>query len=289
MRHTTSQREAAAPPEPRGPGTPLAALMRAERERRGLSLAQLASRVGCAKSYLSALENDLRGTPSDALLVRLEQALELPAGALMGAGRWRRSLEVGGPSVRRDVEALTDTREAARKLAHLLRQSERGRSLDDAYASGALRQLVDQIAPEEQPPQVLPISLGRNVPLINKVAAGYPTEFTDLSYPARVADEYVRCPDVTDADAFAARVVGDSMEPAYTQGDVVVFSPARPVVDGNDCFARLEPDHQSTFKRIYFEGDSIRLQPLNSAYPPRTLHREQVAGLYAAVAVIKRL
>ncbi|MCX5691156.1 MAG: helix-turn-helix transcriptional regulator, partial [Planctomycetota bacterium] len=153
------------------------------RERLGLSLAQLAARVGCAKSYLCALENDQRGAPSDALLVRLEQALELPSGALMDAGRWRRSLEVGGPSVRRDVEALTDTREAARRLARLLRSSEHGRSLDAAYTSGALRQLVDQIAPEEQEPQLLPIALGRNVPLINKVAAGYPTEFTDLSYP----------------------------------------------------------------------------------------------------------
>jgi SOS-response transcriptional repressor LexA len=52
---------------------------------------------------------------------------------------------------------------------------------------------------------------------------------------------------------------------------------------------RLEPDHQTTFKRIYFEQDSIRLQPLNSAFPPRILPRDQVAGLYAAVAVIKKL
>jgi len=33
----------------------------------------------------------------------------------------------------------------------------------------------------------------------------------------------------------------------------------------------------------------IRLQPLNSAYPPRTVGREQVAGLYAAVSVMRKI
>ncbi len=31
----------------------------------------------------------------------------------------------------------------------------------------------------------------------------------------------------------------------------------------------------------------IRLQPLNMAYPPRVVAREQVAGLYAAVSVMR--
>jgi phage repressor protein C with HTH and peptisase S24 domain len=126
--------------------------------------------------------------------------------------------------------------------------------------------------------------------LINKVAAGYPREFTDLGYPARIADEYVRCPDVTDPDAFAARVVGDSMMPDYREGDVVVFSPTRDVKDGNDCFVRLERDAETTFKRVYFEGEGrLRLQPLNARYSPRVVNREDVGGLYAAVSVIRRV
>ncbi len=132
------------------------------------------------------------------------------------------------------------------------------------------------------------------VPLINRVAAGYPRSFTDLGYPVRVADEYVRCPDLADPDAFAARVVGDSMLPEYREGDIVVFSPARAVASGMDCFVRIEPDHESTFKRAYFERGAggeelIRLQPLNPEYPGRVLGREQVSGLYAAVSVMRRI
>ncbi len=42
------------------------------------------------------------------------------------------------------------------------------------------------------------------MPVINRISAGYPKDFTDLSYPPRVADEYVGCPTTCDTDAFAA-------------------------------------------------------------------------------------
>jgi len=130
------------------------------------------------------------------------------------------------------------------------------------------------------------------------VAAGYPTEFTDLGYPARVADEYVSVPDVVDPEAFAARVVGDSMAPEYLEGDVVVFSPALSATQGSDCFVRLERDDETTFKRVFFEGvdgegaaegDLIRLQPLNPRYGARVLAREDVAALYPAISVIRAI
>ena len=61
-----------------------------------------------------------------------------------------------------------------------------------------------------------------------------------------------------------------------------------------DCFARLEPDHETTFKRVYLERSEkgeelIRLQPLNAAYPARVVDREVVAGLYAAVSVMRKI
>ncbi|MFO0832431.1 MAG: S24 family peptidase [Phycisphaerales bacterium] len=286
-------------------------VIRARREELGLSLQAVAARVGCAKSYLSAIENHRRGTPSDVVLARIEGALGLPEGSLVENGRWLRSLEAGGESVQRDVQHLRAAQQAGRRLAELLARhapgdAARKHTLDAAYQSGELRRLVEQLAPQEGAQGGAEgsrrgagniASLGTlplEVPLINRVAAGYPREFTDLGYPARCADEYVRCPDVEDPDAFAARVVGDSMMPAYAEGDIVIFSPVRALASGMDCFARIEPDHETTFKRVYFETDArgrevIRLQPLNNAYPPRVLSREDVAGLYAAVRVIKQV
>lgn len=61
--------------------------------------------------------------------------------------------------------------------------------------------------------------------------------------------------------------------------------------DGSDCFVRLEPDHDTTFKRIYTadEGELIRLQPINPVYEPSMLPREQVSGIYRAAFVMRRV
>jgi transcriptional regulator with XRE-family HTH domain len=289
--------------EPRNLDESVGNILRRRRRELGLTLQELAEQVGCARSYLSQVENDKRpNPPGEALLMRLEGALGLERGELVEAARWAQT----PASVRREARRLAGRERDAQRLAALLRED----GVDEAYRSGELRRLVERLAPDEGEGRgdgdagpgedrgdvsdrgnLARAKLPVEVPLINRVAAGYPCEFTDLGYPARVADEYVQCPDLGDPDAFAARVVGDSMEPVYREGDVVVFSPARGVVSGSDCFVRLEHDAHTTFLRVYFEGDGerelIRLQPLNSDYPPRVLGREEVAGLYRAVSVTR--
>ena len=267
-------------------------LIRARRKELRLTLRELAARVTCAQSYLSQIENGRRDRPpSRALLERVERALRLDPGRLTDAAQWQTTPE----DVRKEVVELRRDREIAKRMAVLLAKS----NLDHAYRSGELRRLVDQVGASDGGARVRGVGgaellrgLPSQVPVINKVVAGYPVEFTDLSYPARVADEYVSVPDVSDADAFAARVVGDSMEPRYREGDIVVFSPATDTPPGSDCFVRFERDAETTFKRVYFEvsaegAELIRLQPLNSAHPPRVVDREEVAGLYAAVYVVR--
>ncbi len=288
--------DAAAPPS-------LGELLRSRRRLAQFTVERLASKVECSKGYLSAIETGRHLRPSDDLLTRLESALGFMPGELLAFIR----LKDTHPSVRRELSHLRARHKDAQRLAELIdalsgpahlattHVDQSRTALDQAHATGELRRLIDRLAPESEPlGDTELVALPREVPLINSVTAGYPADFTDLGYPARVADEYVRCPDIADPDAFAARVIGDSMLPAYHQGDVVVFSPAKVIKSGADCFARLEPDHESTFKRIFFEhshdGDElIRLQPLNPAYPPQVLPRERVAGLYAAVTVMRKI
>jgi SOS-response transcriptional repressor LexA len=125
--------------------------------------------------------------------------------------------------------------------------------------------------------------------VINRVAAGYPHHFTDLDYPPSVADEYVRIPDVHDPQAFATRVVGDSMEPKYVEGDVVVFSPNLQPQPGNDCFVRFAKDNSTTFKRFAVHKERIRLQPLNDKYAAEEYDPEEINGLWPAIVRIERL
>lgn len=268
--------------------------VREKRKQLGLRLSDVADRIGCRKGYLSMIETGQRPPPSRRFIGRLEEALEFETGALREAAHW----ENAPPGVRHRVEEMQSAAQKAHDLAERLLKNPR--NLDELLRSGELERLVEHTAGNID----TPLPLTRRVPVINRVAAGYPTHFTDLDYPAQVADAYLDAPaDLTDAQAFAARVVGDSMEPEYHEGDTVVFSPDAPTPNGADCFVRLEPDHDTTFKRVFFEegeedgngggdGDSllrIRLKPLNAAYPDRVVPREQVAGMYAATYVMRRV
>jgi phage repressor protein C with HTH and peptisase S24 domain/transcriptional regulator with XRE-family HTH domain len=162
------------------------------------------------------------------------------------------------------------------------RKSQIPTSLDSAYLSGLLQQIAERQGSNIDAPMRT-----QGVPVINRVSAGYPKDFTDLSYPKGVADSYVVAPDVYDVDAFAARVFGDSMSPRYRPGDIVVFSPAAPFSEGADCFVRFD-DGQTTFKRVYTETpvdgvERLRLVARNPKYPPRIVDAEKVTGVYRAV------
>lgn len=277
-------------------------IVRQRREALGLTLAALAQAVGATKGYLSMIENHrVENPPSPQLLEALEQALAIDGGQLTKAAAWQST----PAAVKRRFEEVADAARQGQELARWLKDAagkrkDGARSLDQLYRSGELSRRVNPLLGESAKRKAGSGAGGRRgaarremgdaigvlyrVPLINKVSAGYPRDFTDLDYPRAIADESVSVPDITDPDAFAARVVGDSMLPDYREGDIVVFSPAADVKDGNDCFVRLEPDHETTFKRVFFEPmDRIRIQPLNAKYPPQVLEREQVAGLYRAV------
>lgn len=248
--------------------TTVGALIRQARQEAGLTQEALARQLACSKAHLSLMESGQR-TVSEQWARRLEKALGCDNGRLVAAVQW----DATSPAVRarlNQAEAVTDR----------LR-----RALGSPDPVKTLRRMMESLGGNID--QTLP--LVRQIPVINNVTAGVPTEFTDLDYPAAVADEYIACPDVSDPDAFAARVVGDSMAPHYCEGEIVVFSPLLPTPSGSDCFVRLVRDNEVTFKRVYIEddGETIRLQPLNNAYAPRLVHREDVAGMYAAAYVLR--
>lgn len=276
------------------------AVIRQRRMDLGLTLKALAKRAGCSMSYLSQIESGRREAPPRAELVaRLESALQLAEGELVALAEWHLTPE----PIRHEVAAMRGER--ARTLATL--RELLPRDIDDAWRTGELHRLVSQLGEvdgrhDENGPRAM-CSAERvsraGVPLINAVAAGPAREFTDKGYPVGEADEYVRAiQDGGDPDAFAARVTGQSMLPEYREGDIVVFSPMKDVKNGMDCFVRLEPGSEVAFKRVYFEPvdaadesavTHVRLTSLNPAFAARVVPREQVAGLFAAVSVMRRL
>jgi phage repressor protein C with HTH and peptisase S24 domain len=255
----------------------LGKIIRDKREAMDLTLDEVSSKVGFSKPYLSTIEtNKVNNPPSDELLLKLEQVLGFESGTLLYLAHVERM-----PS---DIRDKFEYSEAENKR---FRQIFKG-LMQDKH-TGRLKQLsAKDLRGLDEPG--MPLSAGRLVPIINKVSAGYPAEFNDLDYPVGVADDYVRCPDMHDNNAFAVRVVGDSMEPKFNEGDIVVFSPAIEPKNGDDCFVRFTTPHETTFKRVFFEkGDMIRLQPRNEKYPPTMVESKRISGIYRAFARVERL
>ncbi len=261
-------------PETSDQPSSLGPYMRQQRKAKRLTLDALAAATGVSKPYLSLIETGNVGNPpSDDKLRRIEKALDLTGGELVSRAHLART--------------PTDVRHMLLELARRATGTSGGLDLDRALGSGALQRLVESTAANVEPVRV------HAVPVINKVSCGYPTEFTDLGYPAAAADAYVSSPEVHDPDAFACRVYGDSMTPPYAEGDIVIFSPAAEPTTGDDCFVRLA-DGESTFKRVFFEeaadgSATVRLQPRNQRHPPTVVEADQVEAIYRAVYRYERV
>lgn len=92
--------------------------------------------------------------------------------------------------------------------------------------------------------------------------------------PCRVGDlsvtEFVSAPAVVErvAGAFALRIDGASMSPAYENGDLVVVGPSRPARDYRPAVVQLRNQIGVTCK-IYHERDGrVHLLPVNERYEP---------------------
>ena len=283
-----------------------------------MTLEGLSNATGMAKSYLSQIETGYAPPPRDEKIRKIADALGMDARALLPQAhlselpadvnaRLARMFDATEEVIRALLAAKAGANGAAAAEPHGAAagradaeapggaaQDESGVALDlDAmHASGLLHHLAEwgEARIEDRGSRLCAI------PIINKVSAGYPQDFTDLDYPVGIADEYISVPaELSDPNAFAVRVVGDSMEPKYREGDVVVFTPSAPVESGDDCFVRFAVtggpvDGEGTFKRVFFDPDDrIRLQPLNERYAPTFVNRDEVQRIFRAAARYEKL
>ena len=119
-----------------------------------------------------------------------------------------------------------------------------------------------EMSPEQDAAQ----KVNAYVPLVSWVAAGNWREFAEASSPE---DEPHRIP-VTrrvGANAYALRINGDSMEPVFPNGGIIIVDPDVQPNPGSYVVVRLEDSQQATFKQLVLDGGEQYLKPLNPRYP----------------------
>ena len=103
------------------------------------------------------------------------------------------------------------------------------------------------------------------VPLISWVQAGNWADIVD-SFAVGDAEAWIDTTAKVSSNAFALRIVGDSMTPKVPDGSIVIFDPARGYHHGSLVLAKRTGDQQATFKQLWYDGATPYLKPLNERY-----------------------
>lgn len=161
----------------------------------------------------------------------------------------------------------------------ILKQS--GHIRRDAEVSRGL-ELVDSPSRRRRPEMVA-------VPLMGTVAAGVPFPLPTAESWAEEAQETIELPQAIAGrgdGVYALRVKGNSMIDALIgDGDLVIMEAARSVENGQMAAVRLKLEEETTLKRFYAEGSTVRLQPANTQMTALTVPAENVEVLSRLVAV----
>lgn len=123
----------------------------------------------------------------------------------------------------------------------------------------------------------------RAVPLIGLAQAGTHGFFDDGGFPVGAGWDEVNLPGITDPHAYALEISGDSMEPVYRDGDVVVVSPAAPIRRGDRVVLRTHEGEVMAKLLARRSARRIELKSLNPEHPDRSFELPQVDWMHRIV------
>ena len=138
-------------------------------------------------------------------------------------------------------------------------------------------EVVDEAAPAPPAPSGV-----RELPLFGYIAAGRPLD-------VEVGDETIPVPEhlTSRGENYVLKVRGDSMvEDGILDGDLVIIARRERAENGQMVVANV--NGEVTLKRLYQEGESVRLQPANSMMHPIYAQARDVAVQGVVVGLMRR-
>jgi phage repressor protein C with HTH and peptisase S24 domain len=121
------------------------------------------------------------------------------------------------------------------------------------------------------------------VPLIGLAQAGGDGYFDDAGYPVGGGWDEVGLPDVADTNAYALEISGDSMEPVFRDGDMVIVSPNAPVRRGDRVVVRTTDGEVMAKQLVRRSARRIELKSLNPLHPDYAFELEKVVWMHRIV------
>ena len=123
------------------------------------------------------------------------------------------------------------------------------------------------------------------IPLIGIAQAGGNGFFDDGGYPIGGGWDEVSVLDVGDPHAYALEIAGDSMEPLFRDGDMVVVSPAAPIRRGDRVVLRTSRGETMAKQLVRRSARRIEVRSLNPDYSGYSFELGEVAWMHRIVWV----
>ncbi len=112
--------------------------------------------------------------------------------------------------------------------------------------------------------------LARKVPLLGYAQAGAAGYFDDAGYPAGSGWDEIEVPSVGDPNAYALKVTGDSMEPVYRKGDILILEPDAAVKRGDRVVVKTAKGEVMAKEVLRRSGRKVELRSLNPRHADRS-------------------
>lgn len=130
-------------------------------------------------------------------------------------------------------------------------------------------------------------SLGRNqakrVPLIGLAQAGGEGFFDDGGYPVGGGWDEVSLPEIGDPNAYALEISGESMEPVFRDGDLVIVSPTAPIRRGDRVIVRTTAGEVMAKQLARRSARRVELKSLNPEHRDYNFDLTEVAWIHRIV------
>ena len=130
-------------------------------------------------------------------------------------------------------------------------------------------------------------SVGRNqakrVPLIGLAQAGGEGFFDDGGYPVGGGWDEVSLPEIGDPNAYALEISGESMEPVFRDGDLVIVSPTAPIRRGDRVIVRTIAGEVMAKQLARRSARRVELKSLNPEHRDYNFDLTEVAWIHRIV------
>jgi phage repressor protein C with HTH and peptisase S24 domain len=120
-------------------------------------------------------------------------------------------------------------------------------------------------------------ALAQRIPVIGHAQAGQQGFFDDAGFPVGTGWDEVLFPHVGDPHAYALEVSGDSMEPVYRDGDLIVVSPQATVRRGDRVVVKTTEGEVMAKQLVRQTASRVELASLNASHEDRTVPLEDLA------------